>query len=89
MSHPHTIDLVALATKVINFANAFATFARRGFPRRTPEQIIDIFETHCIGCEHFRLTICGHKNCGCNVNDENHFFNKIGWATEHCPIGKW
>lgn len=35
----------------------------------------------CQTCEFFRQGVCSRCGCTCSV--------KAGWASEHCPIGKW
>lgn len=27
--------------------------------------------------------------CGCNVNNKKIFLNKLAWADQECPLGKW
>ena len=27
--------------------------------------------------------------CGCNVNGKKVFLNKLAWADQECPLGKW
>jgi hypothetical protein len=27
--------------------------------------------------------------CGCNINTKKIFMNKLAWADQECPIGKW
>ena len=27
--------------------------------------------------------------CGCNINTKKKFMNKLAWADQECPIGKW
>ena len=27
--------------------------------------------------------------CGCNINQKKQFFNKLAWADQKCPLGKW
>lgn len=27
--------------------------------------------------------------CGCNVNRKKVFLNKLAWADQECPLGKW
>jgi hypothetical protein len=27
--------------------------------------------------------------CGCNVNTKKVFLNKLAWADQECPLGKW
>jgi hypothetical protein len=27
--------------------------------------------------------------CGCNLNKKQIFMNKLAWADQECPVGKW
>jgi hypothetical protein len=27
--------------------------------------------------------------CGCNINNKKIFMNKLAWADQKCPLGKW
>ncbi len=29
------------------------------------------------------------SKCGCNCNNNKKFLNKLAWADQECPIGKW
>lgn len=42
----------------------------------------------CQECEHFESN--GHCGlCGCACGGQRAFLNKLAWASESCPAGKW
>ena len=86
---PVKISEPSSTKKAFNFIKALARHAGDGFKKRTKEQIEVILETHCNKCRYFNGVACTHEKCGCNVNREEQFFNKIAWASEKCPIDKW
>jgi hypothetical protein len=51
-----------------------------------------IFHEICKPCEHFTSVsenegVC--NECGCNLADDRRTLNKLTFATEACPIGKF
>jgi hypothetical protein len=43
----------------------------------------------CKQCTYFTGDSCAHKRCGCNINDQQIYLNKLAWADQKCPIEKW
>src|SRR5688572_25002689 len=72
-----------------NFSKALANHVVDGFDKRSQQEIDHIMDIYCSGCSFFNGTACTHINCGCNVNREERFLNKLAWASEKCPIGLW
>ena len=56
-----------------------------GKPMRSEERIREIFHQICKPCPHFGGDHC--KVCGCYLREDltKPKFNKIAWATTHCP----
>jgi hypothetical protein len=73
--------------RAATFAAAAYQHAVCGFPRCTQAQI-DVRLDSCQACNYFDGTRCTHDDCGCNVNREG-WLNKLAWADQSCPIGKW
>ena len=40
-------------------------------------------------CEEFNKEYSICNICGCNLNNKKEFFNKLAWADQECPAGKW
>ena len=57
-----------------------------GMPTCTQEQINERLEI-CKGCKWFGGTYC--KKCGCACGSGKKFLNKLAWADQKCPVGKW
>lgn len=76
-----------------NFGKAVVKHSLDGLEKRSKDEIDYIWNTYCnpsgSPCEWFRGNYCGHAGCGCNIGTEEKFLNKLAWASEACPIGKW
>ena len=55
-------------------------------PKATEYQIWRRYEI-CTKCDKFEKDTC--LICGCNVNIKRVFLNKLAWADQECPLGKW
>lgn len=75
-------------TRAKNFASAAAKWQAAGRPKCTDEQREQRFKI-CETCELFNGTHCTHSACGCPITRDSRWRNKLAWATEACPIGKW
>lgn len=76
--------------KVKHYFGAVRRWVAKGKPTRSKEEIDQIFEEHCKGCERYDKASHACKNCGCAVSiDSSPLANKIGMASEHCPLGRW
>ena len=59
-----------------------------GFPKSTQSEIFQRFSI-CQQCEEFNSTKMECSVCGCSINTKKKFMNKLAWADQECPIGKW
>ena len=71
-----------------NFRNALAAHIAAGMPTCSQQQIDERFAI-CESCSLFNGSICRHASCGCNVGRQDKFLNKLAWADQSCPLGKW
>jgi len=84
----------SLLQRIINFTAAATQHAIAGNPVVTEEVLQERLKI-CQGCELFKRNqnevggVCTHENCGCNIKDNLTYLNKIAWADQQCPIGKW
>lgn len=84
----------SFAKKLINFTKAFVNHAKTGFKQASEQEIEQRLEI-CRSCELFKVLnndgagVCTHDSCGCNISDVQTFFNKLAWADQSCPQGKW
>lgn len=79
---------VPFQRRLANFSKALAAHAAAGFPT-VSQEVIDARLAVCRVCELFTGEVCAHADCGCNVNDMSKFLNKLSWADQACPLGKW
>ncbi len=82
-----------------NFSTAAAAHRRAGRPKATDEQVAERFaicQTNACGL--YKAIgegsgTCLHKTCGCNLraigNEALLTPNKLRWADQACPVGKW
>jgi hypothetical protein len=84
-----------LLKRLKNFTVAAIAHELRGAPTCTDEQIA---ERHaiCKACELYiksehnaNLGVCGHSDCGCSLGRASKYLNKLAWADQQCPLGKW
>ena len=73
----------ALTKRLKNFAKASVKHAANGF-KRTPNDILETRKAECAKCEHNNGKTC--NKCGCQLVG---WPNKLEWANESCPVGKW
>ena len=72
--------------RVGRFAGALARHFAKGRPKCTQQQIDDRLEI-CKACPHLRVDHCSLCGCRCKGNQE--FLNKLAWADQECPDGRW
>lgn len=60
----------------------------KGLPKSGKTNILARYKI-CVECSEYNNTdkIC--NQCGCNISDKNIFMNKLAWADQECPLGKW
>jgi len=88
-----------IMAKVSGFLVTFKDWAAAGFPRRSPEWVKEIFETHCQPCEWFDAegrtpfgSVGTCRRCGCHVSpDGEDMLNAIVMPNKSCPLTppKW
>lgn len=87
-----------LAFMAANFAMTALEWAWAGCPLRAREEIREIFQTHCLHCEHYNegRNVLGKPGycelCGCHVSsDPDSVLNKIRDPLVDCPLDppKW
>jgi len=79
-------EMGRLLRKIKTFFKSLWFHVWAGFPKSTQEQINFRYKI-CLDCEFFDNSQCGV--CGCNINNKKMFMNKLAWADQECPKGKW
>lgn len=59
-----------------------------GLPKSTNAEILDRLLI-CKICEKYNRDKQECNICGCNINAKRVFLNKLAWADQECPLGKW
>jgi len=60
-----------------------------GLPKSTNEEISFRFKICSSQCDMYNRDDQTCMVCGCNVNEKKVFLNKLAWADQECPLGKW
>lgn len=95
----HTVDKQvqqepSLLQKAWNFGKSALNHALAGNPTVPEETMKERLEI-CRSCPLFKLNhnqvggVCTHSSCGCNIQDNLDYLNKIAWADQECPIQRW
>lgn len=74
--------------RVCTFVKSLYFHIAMGLPKSTQEQI-NTRHAICVSCEHFNRTKSECYICGCNISTKKQFLNKLAWADQECPVGKW
>jgi hypothetical protein len=61
---------------------------KSGLPKSTKEEISYRYNI-CILCDEFDRIKSQCSVCGCNITTKSQFLNKLAWADQECPKGKW
>jgi hypothetical protein len=83
-----------LLQRILNFTAAATKHAIAGNPVVSEEVLKQRLDL-CRACELYKPNnnavggVCTHETCGCNIQDNLNYLNKIAWADQKCPIGKW
>lgn len=78
-----------LLRKIKTFIKSLSFHIYWGLPKCTQEQILQRYATCSNGCEMYNSKDSTCMMCGCNVNRKKVFLNKLAWADQECPLGKW
>lgn len=75
-------------TKIKTFIKSLLFHIGAGFPKSSQELINQRFNI-CNLCERFDSKAGECMECGCNINKNRVFLNKLAWADQECPLKKW
>jgi uncharacterized paraquat-inducible protein A len=81
-------ESLKLINKILTFVKSLLFHVWSGFPKSTQEEINERLSI-CKSCEYYSEE---HKQCmvcGCNLSNKKIFMNKLAWADQECPTGKW
>jgi hypothetical protein len=60
-----------------------------GFPKCSIDKIKQRFEICSTSCDMYNKQDSTCLMCGCNLSKKKVFLNKLAWADQECPLGKW
>lgn len=75
--------------KIRTFFKSLFFHVYAGFPKSTQKEIDDRFSICTDGCDMYNSKDSTCMLCGCNINNRKQFLNKLAWADQECPDGKW
>lgn len=74
--------------RIITFLRSLFWHIYAGSPKSTKTQISYRYNI-CLSCDYFDKVNSQCLHCGCNINNKKMFLNKLAWADQECPEGKW
>lgn len=77
-----------LLLRIQTFLKSLFFHVWNGFPKTTQSEIIDRYSI-CMDCSDFNKDKSECNICGCAISTKSKFLNKLAWADQECPIGKW
>lgn len=77
-----------LLIRLKTFCKSLFFHVWNGFPKTTRSEILDRYSI-CIECTEFNRTKSECNICGCAISKDSKFLNKLAWADQECPLGKW
>lgn len=77
-----------LIIKLQTFLKSLFFHIRSGLPKSTKEEIKYRYSV-CESCDKFNRVKSECGVCGCAISMKSIFLNKLAWADQECPEGKW
>ena len=77
-----------LLLRIQTFLKSLFFHVWHGFPKTTQSEIFDRYSI-CIECDKFNNIKSECGICGCAISKKSKFLNKLAWADQECPLGKW
>lgn len=77
-----------MLTKIKTFIKSLFWHIYNGFPKSS-QDLINARYSICLECDLYDSKNKQCLECGCNINQEKVFLNKLAWADQKCPINKW
>lgn len=74
--------------KIVRFCKSLVWHIWSGFPKCSQDQINSRMSI-CETCDMYDSKNSQCLICGCNLGRKKIFMNKLAWADQECPVGKW
>ena len=78
-----------ISKKILNFTKAVISHTAKGIPTCSDEQIKERLRVCQDDCPFYTGITCSHIRCGCKLVNKKKFLNKLAWADQECPDGRW
>ena len=75
--------------KIKTFIKSLILHIYSGFPKSSHEQILYRYNICSNSCDMYNSKDQTCMMCGCYINNRKIFLNKLAWADQECPLGKW
>lgn len=80
--------MVMTIYRILIFFRSLLWHVYSGCPKSSSQLIIDRY-TVCLKCDLYDKKNKQCLECGCNINNQKIFLNKLAWADQKCPLNKW
>jgi len=74
--------------KIKTFLKSLFFHIYAGSPKSTKDQIMYRYQI-CLSCPEYNSNKSECGVCGCAISTKSIFLNKLAWADQECPLGKW
>lgn len=74
--------------RIITFIKSLIWHISLGMPKSSQQEILDRFAI-CKECDMYSIRDQQCLVCGCGINKNKSFFNKLAWSDQKCPLNKW
>lgn len=74
--------------KIKTFLKSLFWHIYSGCPKSS-QDLINYRYNICLFCDYFNHSDQECLQCGCNINNQKKFMNKLAWLDQKCPIDKW
>jgi uncharacterized paraquat-inducible protein A len=74
--------------KIQTFLKSLLFHIYLGLPKANQAEI-DYRYSICKSCDQYNEKNKECNQCGCAINQKKIFLNKLAWADQKCPLGKW
>jgi hypothetical protein len=74
--------------KIKTFIKSLFFHIYAGLPKSSREEISERYSI-CLSCDLYDNIKEECQVCGCSISNKSKFMNKLAWADQECPVGKW
>ena len=74
--------------KIKTFIKSLFFHVYAGLPKSSKEEISERYDI-CLSCDLYDNIKQECRMCGCSISNKSKFMNKLAWADQECPLGKW